>query len=401
MRIDVSSIDRERFHVNNVEVPGLGPFLLVVPFKAMWQWNRGEEHLRSLLCRLDGEVVSAGFPKFFNLGERPDEDATLAENLVVSRLMEKVDGSLLIRSVIDGRVHFRTRGCPNIASDMHDDVMRLIEERYRVLLDPSTRPLSHPGTSFLMEYISPKNRIVVGYDEPGLVGIGLVDFSGDELLIRPYDEMDAAMTPGLPTPIPTVAMPKELGALQATVKTLKGREGIVAWTPVPSTGPRPYRMHLCKLKSDWYIRLHALRSQATPRYIREYAYLNGIRDIEALRATLAAEGFDWETVSYIGPLFEECMQLARLSEKAFRDLEPHVERLSTLPTRKDIALEAMKLAGGDRGSTFSYIMARCTGKDDVARDIADATAFGMTVNQLRDTRKSGVPTLDPTPVEFD
>ena len=74
MHINISEINLENFYVNHREIDGIGPVVLVIPRKDFFDWDLDSLHLRSVLCRPDGEVISAGFPKFFNFGEKESHD---------------------------------------------------------------------------------------------------------------------------------------------------------------------------------------------------------------------------------------------------------------------------------------------------------------------------------------
>lgn len=398
MKIDLSKLDLERFHANQRNIPGLGDFVLVVPHKAMWDWNDDELHLRSLLTRPDGEVVSAGFPKFFNFGEKPAEDKWVVEGFKMKsvRFTEKVDGSLIIRSVIDGKVHFRTRGCEVIASDMRDEVMETIHKKYWTLLDPKYHV---PGQSMLMEFVSPKNQIVVRYDEPRLTHLGWSVFRTPNLIIIPpsREAYEHGVLPGLPEPVGMIEASfdsTELKALKDEVTGYEGQEGIVTWTTIPDGQKcRGSKIHLCKFKSAWYLRLHSLRSQATPRYLREFCYFNAIDTIEELREAFQNEGFDWEVVSYIEPMFDEFQRHVDEVDTVVASINVMMddEGIAELPTRKDIALKAKEMCerrlGPDGGKWFGYVMTRALGEP--VGDHVGAMKMEMSLVQFRNFKKSG------------
>lgn len=393
MRVDIEGIDRERFHVNERTIPGLGDFVLIVPFKAMWAWKPGEEHLRSLLCRPDGTIVSAGFPKFRNFSEDPETDRIVTEGLAKGNVacLEKLDGSLIIRSVIDGRVHLRTRGCEVVASDMREEVERTVRDRYPKLLDPSWHVKQH---SLLMEFVSPRNQIVVRYDEPRLYELGYSDWSRDRLLIRAAPDC----ANGFDLEVPRVIdLPRDISGMRAIVTAFGDQEGIVAWTRRDD-----WTYHLCKFKSAWYMRLHALRSAASPRYIREFCYLGGIRTLDGLKEALLREGFDWEVCQYLEPMFEEFRAQAEEVERMLSGFDDAIEtQLKRLPRRKDVAAAAAELAGTDGGPRFGYIMSKATGDEEKAGFARDAMRTGFAINQLRQLKKRGMEPIVAADIELD
>ena len=61
-------------------------------------WTPETRMCRGLVTTATGEIVSRPFPKFFNLGEEP-----LPEGLGQPLVYEKVDGSLIVVSLHEGR----------------------------------------------------------------------------------------------------------------------------------------------------------------------------------------------------------------------------------------------------------------------------------------------------------
>ncbi len=136
--------------------------------------------LRSMHLRPDHSIISVGWPKFMNLGEGTDKynvgvDRLLAESGKEMFATLKVDGSLLIRYVRDGKVCWRTRGSFRVGVENSDEVGYFCR-KYPELADPKL----YPGQSMLFEWVSPRNKIVITYDEPELFLIGGVDYDQDK-----------------------------------------------------------------------------------------------------------------------------------------------------------------------------------------------------------------------------
>ena len=134
-------------------------------------WNPDNLHFRSRVESLDGETVSQGFKKFMNLGQGPDGVrvdtaavvAACARGDAVATL--KIDGSLIVRSVYQGRIILRTRG--SFGYEHQDNAFEIEKcaQRYPRLLDPSYRT----DSSLLLEWVSPTNVIIFKYDQAELV----------------------------------------------------------------------------------------------------------------------------------------------------------------------------------------------------------------------------------------
>ncbi|HEY7358938.1 MAG TPA: RNA ligase, partial [Ktedonobacterales bacterium] len=153
--LDARLVDRKDFAVDDI-----GACLFIHPKRDKWDWTEDELRLRSVAVDLQGRVISTGWPKFFNMGERPANDAALEQALESGEevfFTEKLDGTLIVRSVLpNGKVIFRTRG--RWESDEFGPLAHAVASaRYPALLDPRIMP----EWSLLFEYVGPANLIVV------------------------------------------------------------------------------------------------------------------------------------------------------------------------------------------------------------------------------------------------
>ena len=71
MNYDLKSVDRTQFNVVPHIIAGDNCFL-VTPMRMGVDWTQQNKVLRSSVWNSDGELVSAGFAKFVNWGEKPD-----------------------------------------------------------------------------------------------------------------------------------------------------------------------------------------------------------------------------------------------------------------------------------------------------------------------------------------
>lgn len=107
MKIDLSKIDREQFMVHEHVLAGKN-VLLVQPVHIGATWHPETLIFRSSVWDTDGNLVSAGLKKFFNDQEQPAIDP-LPSSIKGGSLFEKIDGSLLIWTVINGQLVVRHR----------------------------------------------------------------------------------------------------------------------------------------------------------------------------------------------------------------------------------------------------------------------------------------------------
>lgn len=174
MKIDINSIDREQFAVDLRNLNGEDVYL-IQPLTMATKWTKQNKIFRSLLVNADGDIISAGFPKFVDFGVQPDVFPP-PKDLNHSVVVTKEDGSLLIVSKYRGQWIFRTRGTVDATEHgtgaeidfFKETVLKKLLKTFA--LDEST------DRSFLFEWLTPANQIVVKpKEEPELILIGCVN----------------------------------------------------------------------------------------------------------------------------------------------------------------------------------------------------------------------------------
>ncbi len=277
-RLERGLVDRKSFIIEEMD-----DYTFIHPKHNKWDWSEEELLLRSVGVDRRGLVVSSGWPKFFNTGERPANDAKMEASLSSGEdvfFTEKLDGTLIIRSVLpDGRVIFRTRGTWD-GGDFGPLARAIAETRYPALLDPTLMP----EWSLLFEYVGPANLIVIAYSQDDLWFLGAVRHADAHLM--PVSQLQTfASEQGL-QPVPLVELPRDLKALFQAVRDWSDREGVVV---------RLQRGQLLiKLKSARYLALHAMRANMSYALIVEYARGAEVTTEAALEAGLLELGYDYE-----------------------------------------------------------------------------------------------------------
>ncbi len=298
-RVDVASIDRARFKV--VEEGGE---ILVIPLKDNYRWEDDELHLRSLVLDARGFVVSAGFPKFFNYGERPDHDRSLAEamNRGAVSFPEKLDGSLLVADRIDGHARLRTRG-RRVLGEFAAEVEALVALRYPRLTEFLRRDPLLDEHSLLFEFVSPARAVVLRYEEPRMYLLGAVSKRTLQPTWQHAMLNHVAVSTGIAGAV-VHPLPADLDEALAHVRSWKGVEGVVARFHTADGTPR-----LLKIKTADYLRLHAYRTRLGGTRSLKIAWLLDMRDASEIFPHLARHGLDWEA-----------------SEFARAEVEPYLDR---------------------------------------------------------------------------
>ncbi len=292
------------------------------------QWPEEWRPLRSLVLReATGEVVSAGFPKFFNAGEQPEDTERLARAMATDEpvwLLEKRDGSLVVRSVIDGQVRWRTRGL--LTTGVLGPLLSPLIDS-----EPLGDPSFAPDRSLLFEFTSPDWRVILDYQTAELTLVGSVRHA--DLRLSDYPE-----TVGLARSlrVPVVAAVDGacgLDSLRTEVSGWTGAEGLVAVCDAGQT--------LVKIKAAEYLRRHRLRFGLTAKVVAELCEANGVRSLDDFGVLLREMGGDWELAQDARPHVERYVEAALRAAAEYERLAVAVAaaRTSHGADRKAFAVE--------------------------------------------------------------
>jgi hypothetical protein len=285
-----------------------GGYLLIHPSRGKYDWELDELGFRSVVLAPNGNVVSVGWPKFFNQGERSEHDAVIAEELSGGQavITHKHDGSLLIRSVLpDGRILFRTRDTFD-GGKFAPLAEAVAKEKYPALLDPTF----FPHGSLLFEYVGGGNQIVVRYEgDDDLIFLGAAEHGAvGSVRYVAYRDLDAIATPNGLRLVETYPWATDgISSVLGLVQNWDTAEGVVVRSADGQT--------LLKIKSAWYFAQHALRWHMTYDAIVRFAIDGGILDTEHLSRALMQAGWDYETTKTAEIHFQRYLgQRARAGE---------------------------------------------------------------------------------------
>ena len=269
-----------------------------------------------ILAPASRRIVATPFPKFFNYGERGVEAPSLPFTTA-----EKLDGSLIIIYFHAGQWRTATKGSFDSAQALWA-LARLARHDLSALT---------PGTTYLAEAIYPENRIVVRYDEPGLVLLAAYSERGEEIEAAEL----AATAASLGLRLAQTSHFAEIAELVAHAKTLpRSQEGFVVRY---ANGLR------LKLKGDEYRRIHALISGVTPLALWEIMWKGD--DLQSVRRELPEEF--WGDFDAIVELLTK--KLDALLDRIARAAET-VKDL----TDKDVGLRLASFDADVRGFIFPW-----------------------------------------------
>jgi hypothetical protein len=250
MKIDLQSIDKESFMVHQHFV-GEHECFLVQPKNIGATWNKENLIYRSSLWDKDGNPVSLSFKKFFNWDEKPDIFPAPSD-LKNAKLMEKLDGSTLIFSRYKGQTVIRTRGTVDARKQANGHEIDYLCEKYKKFI-VYLEMLETSNESFVLEWLSPTNRIVLNYgDEPDMVLTAIINH-GNYSLMRQSQLDYFASDIGLRRP--RTFSYNSVEEMKSAVEVLKDQEGLCVYYG--------NEQQIRKVKAATYLMLHRLKSEVS------------------------------------------------------------------------------------------------------------------------------------------
>lgn len=248
MKIDLQSIDKESFMVHQHFV-GEHECFLVQPIHIGATWNKENLIYRSSLWDKDGNPVSLSFKKFFNWDEKPDIYPA-PSNLTGAKMMEKLDGSTLIFSRYKGHTVIRTRGTVDARKQANGHEIDYLLQKYPKFSDMLNQADTY-DQSFICEWLSPTNRIVLNYgDEPDMKLIAVINHVDYTLVSQSVLDVYAE---NWDLPRPRTFSYNSVEEMKSAVEVLQDQEGLCVYYG--------NEQQIRKVKAAQYLFLHRAKSE--------------------------------------------------------------------------------------------------------------------------------------------
>jgi hypothetical protein len=341
MQINLKDIDLEQFNVN-ANIIGDETVYLVTPKHIGIKWTQQNKIFRSSLWGADGNLISGGLPKFCNYGENP-EQFPLPKSLKNTTIVEKIDGSLLPVTKYKGNFIIRTRGTVDASKLDNGHEIQIFRNKYL----PKLSDLCPEDTwdyTFLFEWTSPLNKIILNYGEqPEWYLVGYIIHDTYSLLDQKMVSMWAERI-GCPRP-PTYTFPT-LEELLKDVEQWKGKEGVCLYSNNGQT--------IHKIKGFWYLQLHHMKSELSnfEKVIDVWIAL-GKPTYTDFYNKIAAQ-FDFELANQIQGDISRICDAWKEVVKVEAGMDVFVQKIKTLPTRKEQALKIISAYGNTNRSNFLF-----------------------------------------------
>ena len=341
MKIDLDKVDRTQFMVHEHSLNG-EIVHLIQPQHIGTKWTQDNKHMRSVVVNYEGEVISAGFPKFTNYGENPDH-FPVPTSLRNCTVMEKLDGSLLIVSKYKGQYILRTRGTVDASVLANGHELELFKEKFLKSLTHDT-----PDTwnvSILFEWVSPINKIVLNYgDVPDWYVVGIVHHSDYSLYSQ--EDLDMwAKNKGFKRPATYTFT--DVNDLLQNVEQWKGKEGVCVYSKNDQT--------IHKVKGAWYLALHHMKSELSNiEKVLDVWLEQGMPDYNTFYNYIFTT-FDYELAEQVKGMISRIADGKKEVNKIVDGMNDFVNnRLRSLSTRKEQAQLVISSYGETNRASFLF-----------------------------------------------
>lgn len=327
-KFDLNSIDKKSFALKEGEFCGQRAFLVGPKDKKIAnkiKWNHENKYFRSCVLSEEGVLLSAGFPKFMNYGEAADIFPPPRDLSGDMTIVEKIDGSCMIVDLHNRKLNARTRGTLDAGLlENGKEFYELLEKKPKIRRF-LTEQKEH---SLLFEIVTPKNQIVVKYDELDFYLIGAVNKNTYKL--SPQFVLDD-LAREIEVQRPNRFSFRNMEGLIQAVKGWEGKEGVCLYSGSDT---------IHKIKSDWWLRANAvLKNFGAKKKLVEYYLAHGEPTVEKVIEDLSKE-FDYELVLLVKDRFEELFKIRQGIRSRIAQIKQVLKKYEGL-SRKDLAAKIL------------------------------------------------------------
>jgi len=341
MKIDLDKVDRTQFMVHEHSLNG-EIVHLIQPQHIGTQWRQDNKHLRSVVVNYEGEVISAGFPKFTNWGENSDH-FPVPTSLRNCTVVNKLDGSLLIVSKYKNQFILRTRGTVDASVLANGSELEIFKNI--ILKKISVDQMETWNYSLLFEWLSPLNVIVLRYsDEPDWQLIGAVNHTDYSLFSQTEVDEYAKM---FDLKRPEKFTFNDISDMLQIVDKWQDREGVCLYSKNDQT--------IHKIKASKYLLLHHLKSELSNiEKVLDVWLEQGMPDYNTFYNYIFTT-FDFELAEQVKGMISRIADGKKEVNKIVDGMNDFVNnRLRSLSTRKEQAQLVISSYGETNRASFLF-----------------------------------------------
>lgn len=339
MKIDLNSIDRENFLVQERFLKSGERVWLVNPNHVGAKWNKDNLIYRSSVWNEQGEPVNLGFKKFGNWAENP-ELWPPPTSLDDAEIVSKLDGSLLCVSKYKGELIARTRGTIDAYGMENGHEIDTFKQKYPKAFGGI---LDKEDITLLFEWTSPLNKIVIDYgSEADISLIGAVRHTDYSLILQnQLDDIAAFIGVKRPKRYSFKTIPEMI----STIEAIKGEEGVCVYY---GNG-----QFIKKLKGLDYLCKHKFKENANLGTVFELFCSYGYPTLEEFQIKLTQQ-FDYECAESVKEFSKQVICAYEQVKLIKAEILEFVNPLKSLP-RKEAAQSIIKQFGGRNLSSFAFM----------------------------------------------
>ena len=341
MKIEISSIDRTQFMVHEHSLNGEIVYL-IQPQHIGTQWRQDNKHLRSVVVNYEGEIISAGLPKFTNYSENP-EHFPVPTSLRNCTVVNKLDGSLLIVSKYKNQFILRTRGTVDASVLANGSELEIFKNT--ILKKISVDLMETWNYSLLFEWLSPLNVIVLRYsDEPDWQLIGAVNHTDYSLFSQTEVDEYAKM---FDLKRPEKFTFNDISDMLQIVDKWQDREGVCLYSKNDQV--------IHKIKASKYLLLHHLKSELSNiEKVLDVWLEQGMPDYNTFYNYIFTT-FDFELAEQVKGMISRIVDGKKEVNKIVEGMNDFVNnRLRSLSTRKEQAQLVISSYGETNRASFLF-----------------------------------------------
>lgn len=299
----------------------------------------------------NGVVVARPLNKFFNVNEKPDTQTDQINWSLVTRVMDKRDGSM-IHTVNVGQDHTPFTEIPGVSFDVKSKKSYsspvAIAARAFILKNRNyisfCQLLTDQNKTAVFEWTSPEARIVLAYpvDELKLLHIR-------DNITGKYDSLEELKLIAYKNKIPLVGEANIVfdGTQASLLKLVEETIGVEGWVIQFANGD------MVKVKTKWYLERHRAMT-----FLRERDVVLMVlrEELDDLKALLVTEGADLEEILNIEKRTVTAITSIETSVTEAYEMKKHLDR-------KEFAMYFQTSYAGHQHPFFGLLMAKYAGKE--------------------------------------
>lgn len=341
INLNIAELEQKEFDIRWGFIGG-DKVVLVCPH-GFPKWTEDLLIFRSSVWTEKGELVSPGFKKFFNWTEAPHivpEPTSLKD----AKILQKIDGSLLICSKYKKQLILRTRGTLDATAMANGFEIEILKKKYPKAFD--NQFINSERITLLYEWVSNENKIVIAYDDcPDIKLVGAIQHSDYSYFTQ--GELDI-FAESIGVNRPKVYSFCTVEEMLKTIGEIEGEEGVCVYFN--------NEQDIKKVKGAWYLALHAFKSEVSIEKVLDMYLEWGQGSYNDFMGKVTST-FDFECAKMALPYISKVCEAKKQVEAIVNGMREFVEKVKRdYSTRKEQAGQVFQAYGKTNRSGFVFTL---------------------------------------------